>query len=59
VSDMDRKRAFVSDMYDARGWKKKVVRMSDAQVIAIFLREQQKADETKLKEDSDDGDIPF
>lgn len=56
---MDRKRAFVSDMYDARGWKKKVVRMSDAQVIAIFLREQQKADETKLKEDSNDGDIPF
>lgn len=61
MSDIDRKRGVVSDLYPHRGWKKKVARMSDAQVIAIFLREQSKAHESKPKEDSNNGngDIPF
>lgn len=61
MSDINLKRVFVSDLYPSRGWKHKVARMSDTQVIAIFLREQKKATETtKSKEESDDsGDIPF
>lgn len=59
MSDIDRKRSFLHDMYPHRGWKKKVNRMTDAQVIAIYLREQNKATESKSKEDSDAGDIPF
>lgn len=59
MSGMVHKRDFVSAMYDARGWRKKVAKMTDEQVVAIFLREQKKADEAKSKEDSNDGDIPF
>lgn len=60
MSDIDRKRAVVGDLYPHRGWKKKVARMPDAQVIAIFLREQNKANETKAKEEkSDEDDIIF
>jgi hypothetical protein len=61
MSDIDHKRGFVSSLYPHRGWKKKVARMGDAQVVAIFLREQAKAHETKPKpkEDSNNGDIPF
>lgn len=59
MSDIERKRAFVYDLYSGRGWKKKVAKMSDAQVVAIFLREQEKA-ANKTKEDDQDGsDIPF
>ncbi len=41
MTDMQKKRAFVSDLYSGPGWKKKVERMSDEQVIAIFLRKQE------------------
>ena len=63
MSDINHKRAFVYDLSPHTGWKKKVSKMSDAQIIAIFLREQNKAEkkaaETKAKEDSSNGDIPF
>lgn len=59
MSDIDRKRAYVYEMYSGPSWKGKVNRMTDAQIIAIFLREQNKATETKSKEDSDDEVIPF
>lgn len=62
MTDMERKRAFVGGLYPGRGWKKKVARMPDQQVVAIFLREQDKAHETQHdpKEASNDGDnIPF
>lgn len=60
MSDINTKRAFVYNMYSASGWHKKVDKMSDAQVIAIFLRNQNKAKEnTETEENPDDGDAPF
>jgi hypothetical protein len=62
MSDIDRKRDFVTALYPHRGWAKKVERMSDTQVVAIYLHEQNKAQEKahpKSKEDSHDDSIPF
>lgn len=47
MSDIAKKRAYVYDMYNGRGWHKKVEKMSDAQIVAIYLREQAKADKAK------------
>lgn len=52
------KRQFVADLYPGPGWKTKVANMSDAQVFAIWKKEQEKQQEPKS--DKDDGkDIPF
>lgn len=58
MSDINSKRAFVYDLYSSKGWKHKVEKMSDAQVVAIFLRNQEKPKE-ESKEESDDDPIPF
>ena len=52
----------VSAMYNGARWRRRVRRMNDDQVIAIFLRERKKAEENarnKKEEKSDDDDIPF
>lgn len=60
VTDMDRKRSFVSDLYDGPGWKAKVKRMPDAQVIAIYLHEQDKQEqEKKDRKDKESGSDEF
>lgn len=56
--DIHRKRAFVSDLYSGPGWKSKVKKMSDKQVVAIYLKEQAKADTPKPKKEGGD-EIPF
>lgn len=56
--DIEFKRAFVTDLYPGPKWKKKVQEMPDAQVIAIYLREQGKPPK-KNEESEDDGGIPF
>lgn len=51
MSDIAKKREFVIGMYPGSGWKKKVLKMSDAQiavtfkVVAIYLKEQSKKKE--------------
>jgi hypothetical protein len=35
------KRQFVSDLYSGHKWKKRVEKMSDDQVVAIYLKSQQ------------------
>lgn len=58
--DIHRKRAFVSDMYPGKGWKRKVKHMSDIQVTAIYLKEQAKPKKAKPeKEKENHDDIPF
>jgi hypothetical protein len=52
------KRAFVAALYPSRRWKQKVERMSDAQVTAIYLREQNQPKQDKPKESGGD-DIPL
>lgn len=59
--DITVKRAFVADLYPGEGWKKKVQRMPDSQVIAIYLREQGKPPKHDKPKESDGSgdDIPF
>lgn len=65
MSDIERKRAFVGEMYPGPGWKKKVRKMSDAQIFAIYMREQHKLnnhpvkDEPETPEESTSDEIPF
>jgi len=56
--DINRKRAYVSDLYSGPGWKRKVKNMSDKQVVAIYLKSQAEANKPKPKEEPKD-DIPF
>lgn len=58
MDDIERKRDFVASLYGPK-WKAKVKRMSDDQVIAIYLKEKKKAEEKDSKESKPDGDIPF
>lgn len=53
------KRAFVAALYPSRRWKQKVERMSEAQVVAIYLREQNKSSEQDKPKESGNDDIPF
>jgi hypothetical protein len=41
MTEIEMKRAYVADLYPGQRWKEKVQKMSDAQVIAIYLREQE------------------
>lgn len=59
MSDIEQKREFVMGLYPGPGWKKRVRGMPDAQIIAIYLREQNKPKkEDKPREDLDDQ-APF
>lgn len=60
--DIEIMRDHVAGMYPGPRWRAKVLKMPDAQVIAIFMREQKKEQEAarKPKESSDgEGDFPF
>lgn len=61
MSDVDEKRNVVTGLYSSARWKKRVAGMSDRQVIAIYMSEQNKAKErpkpSKPKESGDD--VPF
>lgn len=57
MSDIEVKRAFVADLYPGPGWKQKVKQMPEAQVIAIYMREQEHPHKDDKKKDGDD--IPF
>jgi hypothetical protein len=65
MADIDKKRDYVQGMYKSPGWKSKVQKMSDSQVVAIYLREIAKAQDRgkpkpkpKPKESGTD-DAPF
>lgn len=63
MTDIEQKRAFVGEMYPGEGWKSKVRKMSDAQIFAIYMREQHKLNnhptENEPKKEEDSNDIPF
>lgn len=54
-------RSYVSDLYDGPRWKRKVERMHDGQVMAIYFREKEKEAEKRKaeKKKGQSGDIPF
>jgi hypothetical protein len=47
MTDADRKRAYVSDLYDGPKWKRRVAKMRDDQVTAIYLKHQKDGQEPK------------
>lgn len=52
-------REYVNAMYSSAKWRAKVARMSDAQVIAIFLKEQNKQDKPQEPDKPDNPQLPF
>lgn len=40
MTDDDRKRAYVSELYSGPNWKRRVKGMRDDQVVAIYLKHQ-------------------
>lgn len=56
--DIEIKRAFVVSLGHSPEWKKKVAKMSDGQVLAIWFKEQNKESEPKRDPDTND-EIPF
>lgn len=68
--DIHRKRDYVLSLYSGPRWREKVSKMSDAQVVAIYLREHSKptaehdkplheAPQLQAKQESEADDIPF
>lgn len=55
------KREFVASLYPGRSWKRTVSRMSNAQVFAIWKKEQLKLEQQVKQppEKPDTDDIPF
>jgi hypothetical protein len=52
-------RAEVRAMYPYPGWRKKVAKMSDGQVMAIYLKEQNKPKKKPDEDPRPPDDIPF
>lgn len=60
--DIHRKRDYVLSLYSGPKWREKVAKMPDAQVVAIYLREHNKApkqDGPDTDQESKDDGIPF
>lgn len=53
------KRSWVADLYPGPKWKKKVRKMSDAQIFAIWTREHNKNAKPKPKPKEKPDDTPF
>lgn len=67
-NDIHRKRDYVLSLYSGPRWREKVSKMSDAQVVAIYLREHNKPtaehdkplhEAPKPEQESGSDDIPF
>lgn len=63
--DIHKKRDYVLSLYSGPGWRRKVERMTDAQVLAIYFREMKKQAEQEEtpppepEEESGSDEIPF
>lgn len=54
------KRSYVASLYPGKGWKKKVSKMPDSQVLAIYFKAKQNEDSKEPKKEKEDyDDIPF
>lgn len=49
-------RIYVGALYPGRKWKKTVAKMSDAQVLAIYMREKRKPTKPKAKKRNPNAD---
>jgi hypothetical protein len=62
MSGVERERAYVAALYPGPKWKRKVLKMPNEQVLAIYFREKTKEGEAKAKakqEKESSDDIPF
>lgn len=62
MTHIDEMRDFITSLYPGPKWKKKVKKMSDAQVTAIYMREQNNPKAKKKRKrnkESGNDDIPF
>jgi hypothetical protein len=56
----DAKRNYVASLYPGPRWRRRVSKMSDAQVLAIYFKAKAKEEEAKEpKKENQDDDIPF
>lgn len=51
-------RAFVKKMYDGDRWHRRVRRMNDSQVTAIYLKQQAKIAQAEMKKKKDQDEPP-
>jgi hypothetical protein len=59
TEDIALKRDFVRSLYPGPRWARRVKQMSDSQVVAIYLREHNKAPKPKPPERENDDPPPF
>lgn len=59
MSDIENKRQFVMDLYPGPNWKARVKKMSDSQVVAIYLREANKTKKVDMPKESGSDPAPF
>jgi hypothetical protein len=63
TDSMETKREYLISLYPGRKWRRRVLKMKDDQVTAIYLREQkkrsEKAEANKNEEKKGSDDIPF
>jgi len=63
MANIEQMRQEVSALYNGTRWRRRVRRMPDDQVMAIFFRErkaaEEKAKEDKKEKEKPDDDIPF
>lgn len=57
MSNIHQKRAFVASLYQSPNWKKRVERMADEQVVAIYLRAKSEAQKPEPKKESEPDDL--
>lgn len=59
MSDIEKKRDFVTGLYPGPRWRERVRKMPDAQVIAIYLHEYGKAKKADKAKESSSDPAPF
>lgn len=55
----EQERQIVSNMYPGQGWKQKVKKMSDAQVLAIYYKELSRPKKEELEDPPEQENLPF
>lgn len=60
MSDIEQKRAWVAELYPSESWKRKVRHMPEAQIVAIYMREQNRPSHHEpYTQESEDASPPF
>ena len=55
ITDVEDMRAYISDVYKGEGWKRRVARMRDSQVMAIYFSFMDRITKKKRKGEAQQG----